>query len=196
METAAAETTALPAKPAAAGLRLETAPTGNEVRYRIRERLVDHDLPNDAVGRTGAVTGAITLDSAGKIMPSSSQFVARIGGLTSDRDRRDGYVRNRLLQAGKYPTVVLAPTEVRGLTYPLPTSGSDSFDIVGNLTVKGVTKPTVWRASATFTPTGLTGTSATAFTFDDFGLSQPRVPVLLSVADTIRLEYDFSLVSK
>jgi hypothetical protein len=38
------------------------------------------------------------------------------------------------------------------------------------------------------------GTAATAFTFKDFGLEQPRVPVVLSVADTIRLEYDFHFV--
>ena len=38
------------------------------------------------------------------------------------------------------------------------------------------------------------GTAATAFTFKDFGLEQPRVPVVLSVADTIRLEYDFRLM--
>jgi hypothetical protein len=35
---------------------------------------------------------------------------------------------------------------------------------------------------------------STAFTFDDFQLNQPRVPIVLSVADTIRLEYDFRLV--
>ena len=32
------------------------------------------------------------------------------------------------------------------------------------------------------------------FTFADFQMEQPRVPVLLSVADTIRLEIDFSPV--
>jgi hypothetical protein len=39
------------------------------------------------------------------------------------------------------------------------------------------------------------GTSSTAFTFADFGLRQPRVPVLLSVGDTIRLDYAFRLAS-
>jgi hypothetical protein len=31
----------------------------------------------------------------------------------------------------------------------------------------------------------------TSFTFKDFSLEQSRVPVVLSVADTIKLEYDF-----
>jgi hypothetical protein len=34
------------------------------------------------------------------------------------------------------------------------------------------------------------------FTFKDFSLEQPRVPVVLSVADTIKLEYDFRFVSE
>ena len=38
------------------------------------------------------------------------------------------------------------------------------------------------------------GSASTAFTFDDMQLEQPRVPVLLSVADTIKLEIDFNLV--
>ena len=40
------------------------------------------------------------------------------------------------------------------------------------------------------------GNATTQFTFSDFGLSQPRVPILLSVADSIKLEYDFTLVPK
>jgi len=42
----------------------------------------------------------------------------------------------------------------------------------------------------------VTGTATTAFPFSEFGLTQPRVPVVLSVADTIKLEYAFSLVPK
>ena len=38
------------------------------------------------------------------------------------------------------------------------------------------------------------GTATTAFTFKDAGLDQPKVPVVLSVADTIKLEYDFRFV--
>jgi hypothetical protein len=37
------------------------------------------------------------------------------------------------------------------------------------------------------------GTASTRFTFADFGITPPRVPILLSVADTIAIEYDFSL---
>lgn len=172
------------------------APDGNEVRYRIREQLVGVDLPNDAVGATSGVTGGIAFDSAGKVVPSASKFTANVALLKSDKDRRDGYVRRRILDTEQFPTVTLAPTALRGIAFPLPVSGSRTFQLVGDLTVKGVTKPTTWQVDARFDRERVTGTAATTFTFAEFGLDQPRVPVLLSVADSIRLEYTFSLVPK
>ena len=42
-----------------AALRYTLAPTGNEARYRVREQLVGHDLPNDAIGETKLLAGSI-----------------------------------------------------------------------------------------------------------------------------------------
>lgn len=177
-----------------AALRLVLAPTGNAARYRVRERLAGQDLPNDAVGETKALTGAISFDSNGRVIASSSKFVVDAGTFVSDRDRRDGYVRRRSLDAAQYPSIVLVPTAVSGIALPLPTSGARPFEMTGDLTVRGVTRPTIWKGSAQFQDGRVTGSAATAFTFDDIKMEQPRVPVVLSVADTIRLEIDFNLV--
>jgi len=59
-----------------------------------------------------------------------------------------------------------------------------------------VTRPTVWNGTAQFNNSGVTGAASTSFTFEDIQLEQPRVPVLLSVADTIKLEIDFNLVQQ
>jgi hypothetical protein len=47
--------------------------------------------------------------------------------------------------------------------------------------------------TADFASATVTGTASTAFTFEDFQITKPRVAVVLSFADTIRLEYDFRL---
>ena len=181
---------------ALAGLHLTVAPTGNEARYRIREQLVRMDLPNDAIGKTTEITGGIGIGADGKIVSAESKFVVGVGSLKSDRDMRDGYVRRRVLEADQFPTVEFSPTEFRGLPKTLPTSGAHTFDVIGNLTVKGVTKPTTWRVTAEQKNGQVVGSASTLFTFSDFKIDQPRVPVLLSVQDTIRLEYDFTLVEK
>jgi polyisoprenoid-binding protein YceI len=182
--------------PAAAGLRFVVAPMGNEARYRIREQLVRVDLPNDAIGRTSEVGGRIVVTTAGQILPTESKFVIGVGSLKSDRDRRDGFVRRNVLETDRYPTVEFVPTAFRGLPQTLPTSGSHTFDVIGNLTVKGVTRATTWRVKAEAKNGQVTGSAATAFTFSDFNIEQPRVPIVLSVADTIKLEYDFMLVQQ
>jgi polyisoprenoid-binding protein YceI len=174
-------------------VRFVVAPTGNEVRYRVREQLVGFDLPNDAVGKSARISGAIVLDANGRVRPDASRFVIDASAFVSDRDRRDGYVRGRLLTAEQHPTIVFVPTQLRGLTIPSD-SGTSSFDLLGNLTVRGVTRPTTWRATARFQDGRVSGTASTRFTFAEFEMEKPRVRSVLSVADTIGLEYDFNLM--
>jgi polyisoprenoid-binding protein YceI len=66
--------------------------------------------------------------------------------------------------------------------------------MTGDLTVRGVTRPTKWTGTVQFKDGRVAGSAATEFTFDEFQIERPSVPVLLSVADTIRLEIDFSLI--
>lgn len=181
-----------PVTPATApAVRLVVTPTGNEARYRIQERLAGMDLPYDAVGRTGGVTGEILIGADGKVVAQQSLIVVDVTPLKSDKDRRDGYVQKNLLETAKYPTVELVPTSFRGLSGELPTTGSRTFELVGNLTIRGVTRSTTWRVTANFEGEKVKGTAYTIFTFDDFGIPQPRVPIVLSLDDKIRLEYDF-----
>jgi polyisoprenoid-binding protein YceI len=175
-------------------LRLVLVPNGNAARYRVREQLVGHDLQNDAVGETKSLTGALSIDSEGKVIPATSKFTVDAASFVSDRDRRDGFVRGWLLEADTYPSVTLVPKQIKGVGLPLPKSGSAPIEMLADLTVRGVTRPTTWKGTAQFAADTVSGSAATAFTFDYMQLEQPRVPVLLSVADTIKLEIDFKLV--
>jgi len=182
-----------PQPPAQVATRFVADTEGNTARYRIRERLVGKELDNDAIGETSIVSGAIALDKSGKIIPTESGFTVDLASLKSDQDRRDGFVRRRLLVTDTFPSTRFQVTEVKGLPSKLPTSGTQEFQLIGNLTVKGVTRPTIWNVKATVAGNKLTGSAATKFTFADFQLTQPKVPVLLSVVDTIALEYDFAM---
>ncbi len=182
--------------PNKAALRLVLAQSGNAARYRVREQLMGHDFPNDAVGETKSLTGAIAFDANGKVIRDESKFTLDAGTFVSDQNRRDGYVRGRLLESDDYPTITFVPSEVRGVKLPLPKSGTAQIQMLGDLTVHGVTRPTAWNGTVEFNNTGLTGAASTAFTFEDIQMDQPRVPVLLSVADTIKLEINFNLVKQ
>jgi polyisoprenoid-binding protein YceI len=194
----AAKSAKTPAKKTAATksaepIRFVVAPAGNEARYRVREQLMGANLPNDAVGATHGITGTILAYPDGRIVRDSSRIVVDVRLLKSDKSRRDGFLQRRTLETEKYPTVELVPTEIRGFDGKLPASGPVTFQLVGDLTVHGVTRPTVWNVTARADGQDVAGTATTAFTFKDLSLDQPRVPVVLSVADTIKLEYDFRM---
>jgi polyisoprenoid-binding protein YceI len=196
IETANGAVAPVAASPIAPAFRLVIEQPGNEVRYRVRERLFGKDFDNDAVGVTQAVSGEIAFADDGSVIAEGSKITIDLTGLKSDQERRDRYVQGRILETAKFPAVVFEPTSVRGAPRTLPTSGSTAFSLIGNLTVKGVTRPATWFLSAKFSPTTVTGSASTAFAFADFSIDKPKVQSVLSVADTIKLEYDFSMLVK
>ena len=175
-------------------LRFVVAPDSNQARYLVREQLAGVDLPNDAVGKTAAVTGKLVLDEKGAVVASQSSFTIDMSTLTSDRNMRDNFLRRNTLVTAQFPNAVFTPTEIRGLTLPLPARGEAKLQLVGNLTVKNVTRPVTWDVVANFANGAISGLAQTKFTFEQFTLTKPRVARVLSVEDDIRLEYQFKLV--
>lgn len=172
----------------------EIASDGTEARYRVREQLAQRSFPSDAVGTTKAITGKIVLDDDGKILSDQSKFVVDLKTLESDRSQRDGFIQRATLQTARYPTAEFVPTEIRGLSSPFPTSGKVSFQLVGDMAVHGVTHQVTWDVAGQIEGKDLTGQATTSFKFEDFGMRPPRVAVVLSVEDNIKLELDFHLV--
>jgi polyisoprenoid-binding protein YceI len=164
----------------------------SEVRYRVREQLVGLNFPNDAVGATSAVEGGVAFDAQGRFL-RDSRFTVDLRALRSDEARRDNYLRRNTLETERYPTVTFVPTEARRLPFPLPQSGSVPFELVGDLTVKEATRRVTWEARASFDGPRVSLRARTAFRFGDFGLRVPRVSVVLSVEDDIKLEADLVL---
>jgi polyisoprenoid-binding protein YceI len=165
----------------------------SEARYRIREQLAGISFPSDAVGTTNAIEGSISLVAQGRVLTSDSRLTVDLRKLQSDRARRDNYIRRNTLETDRYPTAVFVPTEVHRLHFPLPQAGTASFELVGDLTVRGVTRRISWEATATFNGQDVSVQAKTAFRFADFGLSIPQVASVLSVEDNIRLETDLLL---
>jgi polyisoprenoid-binding protein YceI len=173
------------------GLRLTLVADGSEVRYRAREQLVGRGLPSEAVGSTRALTGAVAVDGNGSLLAAESRFSVDLRGLQSNERRRDNFIQAETLQTSRYPTAELVPTEVRGLPSPLPTAGEVAFALLGDLTVHGVARPTLWQVVARVDGGQIAGTATTRVKITDFGMELPRVAVLLSIEDELALEVDF-----
>lgn len=164
----------------------------SEANYRVREQLAGVSFPNDAVGTTRAVSGRIGLLDGGHAA-EGSRVTVELTDLASDQPRRDNFVRSNTLQTARFPIATFVPTSVEGLALPLPREGRAEVTILGDLTVRGVTRAVVWRGIATFDGDAARLEAATTFTFAEFELTKPRVASVLSVADEITLEVRLSL---
>ena len=177
------------AKPAGGTTRVVLG-EGTVARFLVKEQLANQSLPNDAVGTTQEVDGTIVLGPDGKIVADQSKIAVNLQTLETDEDRRDNYIKRTTLQTATYPNAEFVPTEARGLPWPLPTSGEATFDLIGDLTLHGVTRPTTWQTTVTFNDQAITGTAKTAVKITDFGMEIPRVAMVLSIEDEARLEID------
>lgn len=161
----------------------------SQARYRLREQLAGVNFPSDAIGTTKSLTGTVYGKMDGTIFPES-KFRVDLRTLQSDDDRRDNFVRQSVLNTRNFPFAEFVPKQVKGLAVPLPTSGDVKFQLIGDLTIRGVTKSVTWEVEGKVNGGEGTGIAKTNFNFAYFNLTQPRVPLVLSIQDDIKLEVE------
>jgi polyisoprenoid-binding protein YceI len=177
---------------AGGGVEYVIVPEKSSASYAVREQLARLNAPSDAVGKTSSISGSVIVHPDGSI-DAASKFTVDLSTLQTDSSMRDNYVRRAILQTAQYPQAVFVPTQVSGLPAALPQNGSVSFKVTGNMTLHNVTKPLTWDVTGTITNGEALGTATTSFTFEDFGLNQPSVPVVLSVVNKINLSVTVDL---
>jgi polyisoprenoid-binding protein YceI len=167
--------------------------TGTRARYKVREQLAGISFPSDAVGTTEAVTGAIVVKPDGSIDAAQSKLTIDLKTLTSDQQMRDGYIQNRTLETAKFPTMEFVPKRAVGLPAPLPAGmqAQAGFQLIGDVTLHGVTKEVTWNVVATFGNELVGGRATTTIDYASFNLTKPTLARLVSVEDKIELEIEF-----
>lgn len=188
--TPAAQATAPAATtPAAAGqgqaARIQIG-QGSSARFTAEEQLAGRGL-NVAIGNSTQVTGEIVLGPDGQPVAGQSRVTIPVASFATDSSQRDNFIRSNFFRAGQNPNIVFTPAEVRGLP-SIPSSGTATFQIAGDLAVAGVTRPVVWDVTAQFNGNQIQATATYTFAFAEWGLQKPIVASVLSIADTIPLE--------
>ncbi|MCL0044046.1 YceI family protein [Dehalococcoidia bacterium] len=113
--------------------------------------------------------------------------------LRSDKARRDNYLRSNTFQSKTFPFAEFVVRQAPGLPWPLPTTGDMIFQLIGDMTIHGVTAPLVWDINVSVVSEVAKGTAKTNFSFDAFNMDIPSLFFILSVEDDIHLELDLVL---
>jgi len=172
-----------PEAPAGAGF---TIGEGSEATFTVNEKLAWLDLPNDAVMRTEGISGTIYLDGSATVIELDMH------SMTSDSDRRDGYVRNRMFPNDR--TATFTVSDLGDLPDPLPEGEEIMRQVQGELSIKGVTNPIIFDVVARKDPDKLFVLGRTTFTWDDLELPPPNIPGRIQVKDEVRVEVLLSAV--
>jgi polyisoprenoid-binding protein YceI len=164
----------------------------SKATIRVREQLVGVSLPSDAVLTATGAQGSFALNSDGTF-DSGSKITFQLSTLSSDESNRDNFIKQDTLQIRQFPTAEFVPTKTSGLTVPLAASGTFTFTLTGNMTIKGKTKEVTFDVTAKRDGSDLTATATAnpTWKFGDFGMTAPSVPFrVLSVTDEIRATID------
>jgi len=164
----------------------------SKATIRVREQLVGVSLPSDAVLTATGAKGSFELKADGTFT-SESKITFELTTLSSDERDRDNFIKNDTLQVRQFPTAQFVPTKTSGLTLPLAASGTFTFTLTGNMTIKGKTKEVTFDVTAKRDGSDLTATATAnpSWKFGDFGMTAPSVPFrVLSVTDEIRAAID------
>ncbi len=153
---------------------------GSEATFTVNEKLSWLDLPNDAVMRTGALSGQVYLDGQPSVVDID------LHSLSSDSDRRDRYVRERMFPAD--PVATFTVTDLDQLPEPFTVGEVVAREVAGQLAIRGVTKPVTFAVEARLDSEKLFILGRTTFTWDELEIPPPNIPGRIQVKDEVRVE--------
>jgi len=168
--------------------RYAIVPEQSTATYHVNETFVGQGL-STAVGSTNAITGDIFIN---KTQPSASTIgtiTVDISKLASDRSQRDDAIRGNWLESKKYPTATFVAKRLEGLPDAPYTDGQQlTFKIIGDLTIRTVTKEVTFDATGKVVGDTFTGTAHTTFNMTDFGFDPPSIFGVLKAENGVILD--------
>jgi polyisoprenoid-binding protein YceI len=188
----AAESSAL--APAAGETRtFAIDPAQSEASYFVEEEFFGRAVPFvTAIGRTTAIEGAIELQVGdGIVTVGGNEFSVDLRTLTSDQSRRDNAIRDRWLESNRYPFAVFRANQVAALPAAAALGTPVAFQLVGDMTIREVTRPLTWDVTATLDGSTLRGTAQSFLLMRDYGFEPPDIAGMLRVTDGVTLTVNF-----
>ena len=165
-----------------------------EAGYRVREQLASQAAESDAVGRTTAVAGSITIVAAGDgAQLTEGSLTVDTSTIVSDEDRRDNRLRSEGLETDAFPTATFTITQPVDVPAAALSGTATDLTLAGDLTLHGVTKAVEIQAQAQLVDGQVQVAGSLTFPLADFGITAPNVGgFIISIADEGALEFRVS----
>jgi polyisoprenoid-binding protein YceI len=168
----------------------EIIPAESQARFVINEVL--NGAPKTVVGTTDQVSGQIALDMADPGATQVGTILVNARTLVTDNDFRNRALANQILRTAQFEFVTFVPTEVLGLPESVEVGTAYSFQIMGDLTVRDISREVTF--DATVTPAAddtLQGIATATIQYADYSIVIPEARSVTSVEDEVILEIEF-----
>jgi polyisoprenoid-binding protein YceI len=180
--------TPAPSQEASSGSRtFEIIPQQSEASYQIWEKFAVIPLETSAVAVTRGLEGTLVLDLSNPQPLVSMEVTADLLGLTSDDPNRDEKLFDRWLVTRQFPTARFTGQRIENGPESFSAGQPFSFILLGELTLRDVTRPVSFEATARLDEHTLTGSATTMIKLTDFGIEPPDLLDMVTVMDEVRL---------
>ena len=147
------------------------------------------------LGTTNQVGGQVAFDPNDLRGAQIGEIVINARTFVTDNDMRNNAIQNRILFTDDYEFIQFASTAINGLPNSVAVGDSIDVEIVGDLTIKDVTKQVTFAATLTYVSVGqIEGNALATITYEDYGVSVPLTPSVSFVADELTMMLDFVAV--
>ncbi|MGB0386216.1 MAG: YceI family protein [Ardenticatenaceae bacterium] len=138
-----------------------------------------------AIGLTNEVNGQLVLNFEGAPSLESGEVTVDISTLTSDDDRRDGRIREKHLQSATYPLAQFIASGIEGAPASYEEGQEVAFKLVGEMTIREITKPATFDVTAKLEGDTITGVATTQLLMTDFGFDPPDIGDFLKAENEV-----------
>jgi polyisoprenoid-binding protein YceI len=167
-------------------------PGESTVTYEVGEVFLNQNNAfNLAVGMTSGINGEVFVDRANPQNSSIGPISVDISQFTSDSQRRDNAIRERFLESTQFPMAVFNPTNIQGLPGSYEEGQPISFQVTGDLTVRGVSRPVTFDVTFVGEGNTMTGEATTMILMSDFGFGPISIGGILNTEDEVNVKFAF-----
>lgn len=174
------------------GVIFSIVPEESEVRFELDEVL--RGQPRTVVGRTDQVAGQILVNFDNPAATEVSTIRINVRTLRTDEEFRNRAIRGEILLSARdeFEFGEFQPTSIAGLPESVTMGESFTFQITGNLVLRGASNEVTFDVTVTpVDETRLEGTASAVVDRTLYAMEIPDVPGVANVEEEVELYIDF-----
>lgn len=168
--------------------------SGSKAGYRVREKLADRPATTEAVGHSTAVSGGLSVETAGQnYSVSKIEVLVDVTQLVSDDPRRDAALKTRALETDRFPTASFEADGPIALEARMTGGQTEGLTLQGRLTIREITRHVSIPIQVRFLDNRAEVIGTITFPMAEFGIAPPNIENVVTVEPTAAMEFHLRL---